>query len=138
MGFMPSCTTSWTSASFLFPVCHYWPNWLIQVCLIIVAMTTEVRHTWITVINLANNCRQETRSLAEVQEVVQLGIRSIGKECHSFLWRKYYFVWSHWNCSNWKDEKFVFSVLVFDASVFPLSVFWVTVCVISVRVVYTL
>jgi len=47
MGFMPSCTTSWTSASFLFPVCHYWPNWWIQVCLIIVAMTTEVKHTWI-------------------------------------------------------------------------------------------
>jgi len=47
IGFMPSCTTSWTSASPLFPVCHYWPNWLIQVCLIIVAMTTEVRHTWI-------------------------------------------------------------------------------------------
>jgi len=21
---MDSCTTSWTSASFLFPVCHYW------------------------------------------------------------------------------------------------------------------
>jgi len=33
MGFMPSCTTSWTSASSLFPVCHYWSNWLIQVCL---------------------------------------------------------------------------------------------------------
>jgi len=31
IGFMPSCTTSWTSASSLFPVCHYWPNWLIQV-----------------------------------------------------------------------------------------------------------
>jgi len=24
MGFMQSCTTSWTSASSLFPVCHYW------------------------------------------------------------------------------------------------------------------
>jgi len=23
---MHSCTTSWTSASSLFPVCHYWPN----------------------------------------------------------------------------------------------------------------
>jgi len=31
IGFMPSCTTSWTSASSLFPVCHYWTNWLIQV-----------------------------------------------------------------------------------------------------------
>jgi len=28
MGFMPSCTTSWTSASSLFPVCHYWSNWI--------------------------------------------------------------------------------------------------------------
>jgi len=28
IGFMPSCTTSWTSASSLFPVWHYWPNWL--------------------------------------------------------------------------------------------------------------
>jgi len=46
IGFMPSCTTSWTSASSLFPVWHYWPNWLIQVRLIIVAMTTEVKHTW--------------------------------------------------------------------------------------------
>jgi len=26
MGFMHSCTTSWTSASSLFPVCHYWTN----------------------------------------------------------------------------------------------------------------
>jgi len=26
IGFMHSCTTSWTSASSLFPVCHYWPN----------------------------------------------------------------------------------------------------------------
>jgi len=26
MGFMHSCTTSWTSASSLFPACHYWPN----------------------------------------------------------------------------------------------------------------
>jgi len=59
------------------------------------------------------------------------------KECHSFLWRKYHFVWCHWNCSICKDEKFLFSVLVFDAGVFPLSVFWVTVCVISVRVVHS-
>jgi len=28
VGFMPSCPTSWTSASSLFPVCHYWSNWL--------------------------------------------------------------------------------------------------------------
>jgi len=28
MGFIHSCTTTWTSASSLFPVCHYWPNWL--------------------------------------------------------------------------------------------------------------
>jgi len=28
MGYMHSFTTSWTSASSLFPVCHYWPNWL--------------------------------------------------------------------------------------------------------------
>jgi len=26
MGSMHSCTTSWTSASFLFPLCHYWTN----------------------------------------------------------------------------------------------------------------
>jgi len=31
----------------LFPVFHYWTNWLIQVCLVIVVVTTEVRHTWI-------------------------------------------------------------------------------------------
>jgi len=26
IGFMHGCTTSWTSASSLFPVCHHWPN----------------------------------------------------------------------------------------------------------------
>jgi len=26
IGFMHSCTTSWTSASSLFPVFHYWTN----------------------------------------------------------------------------------------------------------------
>jgi len=47
MGFMHSCTTSWTSASSLFPVCHYWPNWFIQVCLTSVVTATIIRHTWI-------------------------------------------------------------------------------------------
>jgi len=28
IGFMHSCTTSWNSTSSLFPVCHYWSNWL--------------------------------------------------------------------------------------------------------------
>jgi len=46
IGFMPSSTTSWTSASSLFPVCHYWTNWLIQVCLTSV-VTTTIRHIWI-------------------------------------------------------------------------------------------
>jgi len=31
----------------LFPVCHYWPNWLVQVCLTSVVMATIIRHTWI-------------------------------------------------------------------------------------------
>ena len=45
-------------------------------CLIIVAVTTEVRHTWINEF-LSNNDRQETKELAEVQEVVQLCIKPI-------------------------------------------------------------
>jgi len=31
----------------LFPVCHYWPNWLVQVCLTSVVTATIIRHTWI-------------------------------------------------------------------------------------------
>jgi len=30
----------------LFPVWHYWTNWLIQVCLTSVVTTTIIRHTW--------------------------------------------------------------------------------------------
>jgi len=47
IGFMHSCTSSRTSASSWFPVCHYWTNWLIQVCLTTVVTTTIIRHTWI-------------------------------------------------------------------------------------------
>jgi len=36
-----------TSASSLFPVCHYWINWLMQVCLTSVVTTSLIRHTWI-------------------------------------------------------------------------------------------
>jgi len=31
----------------LFPVCYYWSNWLIQVCLTSVVTATIIRHTWI-------------------------------------------------------------------------------------------
>jgi len=31
----------------LFPVCHYWTNELIQVCLTSVVATTIIIHTWI-------------------------------------------------------------------------------------------
>jgi len=31
----------------LFPVCHYWTNGLIQVCLTSLVTTTIIRHTWI-------------------------------------------------------------------------------------------
>jgi len=47
IGFMHGFTTSWISASSLFPVCHYWTHWLIQVCLTSVVMATIIRHTWI-------------------------------------------------------------------------------------------
>jgi len=47
IGVIQSSTTSWTSASSLFHVCHYWTNWLIQVCLTLVVTTTIIRHTWI-------------------------------------------------------------------------------------------
>jgi len=31
----------------LFPVCHYWTHWFIQVCLTSVVTKPIIRHTWI-------------------------------------------------------------------------------------------
>jgi len=47
IGFMHSCTTSWISASSLFPICHYWTNLINSGVPDYCCLATEVRHTWI-------------------------------------------------------------------------------------------